>query len=227
MCVCLSVCLSRFYGLYLGYYGSDFDETWWKCWNLDPIDCIKISLRYAARAFSLRAKRVIGQRGKIFFLHFFAFQSISSRLRHIFFSKIFMSAKRKTRASKASVLVRLIVSKFHKKKSFSAIILCMLWKTDSCGRAILSSYFISVALVSLRENDTLKLVQGQLVLHDTVYHILMYCLYVMHVWPNSKVKVHHICLYIHCNMYAITCWFEYKYFIIISDYLNYDKCFSQ
>ena len=37
-----------------------------------------------------------------------------------FFSKIFVSAKRKTRASEASVLVRLIVSKFH-KKSFSAI----------------------------------------------------------------------------------------------------------
>ena len=31
LCVCLSVCgcvcLSRFYGLYLAYYGSDFDQT--------------------------------------------------------------------------------------------------------------------------------------------------------------------------------------------------------
>ena len=26
--VCLSVCLYCFYGLSLGYYGSDFDETW-------------------------------------------------------------------------------------------------------------------------------------------------------------------------------------------------------
>ena len=25
---CVSVCLSRFYGLYLAYYGSDFDQTW-------------------------------------------------------------------------------------------------------------------------------------------------------------------------------------------------------
>ena len=40
--VCLSVCLSRFYGLYLGYYGLDFDQTWWECWNFGPIDCVKI-----------------------------------------------------------------------------------------------------------------------------------------------------------------------------------------
>ena len=26
--VCLSVCLSRFYGIYLAYYGSNFDQTW-------------------------------------------------------------------------------------------------------------------------------------------------------------------------------------------------------
>ena len=30
--LCLSV--SRFYGLYHSWYGSDFDETWWKYWNL-------------------------------------------------------------------------------------------------------------------------------------------------------------------------------------------------
>ena len=42
LCVCVSVCLSRFYGLYLGYYGLDFDQTWWECWNLGPIDCVKI-----------------------------------------------------------------------------------------------------------------------------------------------------------------------------------------
>ena len=43
--VCVSVCqsmwLSHFYGLYLTYYGSDFDQTWWKCWNFGLIDCIK------------------------------------------------------------------------------------------------------------------------------------------------------------------------------------------
>ena len=26
--ICVCVCLSRFYGLYLGYYGSDFDQSW-------------------------------------------------------------------------------------------------------------------------------------------------------------------------------------------------------
>ena len=41
----LSVRLSRFYGFYLGYYGSYFDETWRKCWNLRPIDSIKISFK--------------------------------------------------------------------------------------------------------------------------------------------------------------------------------------
>ena len=35
---------------YLGNYELDFDETWWKCWNVGSIDCIKISLHYAARA---------------------------------------------------------------------------------------------------------------------------------------------------------------------------------
>ena len=49
--VCLSVCmcLSLFYGLYLAYYVSGFDQIWLKYWNLGPIDCSKISLRYAAR----------------------------------------------------------------------------------------------------------------------------------------------------------------------------------
>ena len=41
--VCTCVCLSRFYRLHLATYGSDFDQTWWKCWNFGSIDCIKIS----------------------------------------------------------------------------------------------------------------------------------------------------------------------------------------
>ena len=64
----------------------------------------------------MRAKRVMGQRGKKKF--FFAFLCVSEHFEsietHFFFSKIFMSAKRKARASEASVSVRLIVSKFHK-----------------------------------------------------------------------------------------------------------------
>ena len=40
--VCLCVCLSHFYGFYLGYYGLDFNQTSWECWNLGPIDCVKI-----------------------------------------------------------------------------------------------------------------------------------------------------------------------------------------
>ena len=44
MSVCLSVCPNLMaYKLYLGYYKSDFKETWWIYWNLDPIDCFKIS----------------------------------------------------------------------------------------------------------------------------------------------------------------------------------------
>ena len=31
--VCLCSC-PALGGLYLGYYGSGFDETWWKYWNL-------------------------------------------------------------------------------------------------------------------------------------------------------------------------------------------------
>ena len=43
--VYLSDCLSRSYGMYLGYFEFDYDEIWWKCWNLDPypIDCIRMS----------------------------------------------------------------------------------------------------------------------------------------------------------------------------------------
>ena len=41
--VYVSVCLSCVYSLYLAYNRLDFDQTWWKCWNFGPIDCIKIS----------------------------------------------------------------------------------------------------------------------------------------------------------------------------------------
>ena len=49
--------------------------------------------------YALCANCVISQRGKqiFFFLHFNAFQSISSRLRHTFFSKMLVSVKRKLR----------------------------------------------------------------------------------------------------------------------------------
>ena len=40
--VCLPVLLSRIYGSFLDYYGSNFDETWWKCWDLCTIDCNEI-----------------------------------------------------------------------------------------------------------------------------------------------------------------------------------------
>ena len=32
-----------FVSLYLGSYRTDFDETWWMCWNLGPMDCMEIS----------------------------------------------------------------------------------------------------------------------------------------------------------------------------------------
>ena len=54
------------------------------------------------RKFSWTSRWVKRGKKKFFFLHFYAFQSILSRLRHTFFSNIFVSAKRETRASKAS-----------------------------------------------------------------------------------------------------------------------------
>ena len=58
----------------------------------------------------------MGQRGN-FFLHFYAFQSISSRLRNIFFFETFREREaqnaREQNEQDASVL---IVSKFQKKK---------------------------------------------------------------------------------------------------------------
>ena len=41
--VSISVCLSRFIGLYISNYASDFDKAWWKCWNLGLVDCVRIS----------------------------------------------------------------------------------------------------------------------------------------------------------------------------------------
>ena len=38
--ICVCVCLSRFYGLYLPCYGSDFDQIWLKCWNFSLINFI-------------------------------------------------------------------------------------------------------------------------------------------------------------------------------------------
>ena len=56
---------------------------------------------------------------KIFLLHFYEFQSILSRLRHTFFFEIFCEREARNARERseqyASVLVRLIVSKFHKK----------------------------------------------------------------------------------------------------------------
>ena len=37
LCVCLSVCLSHLSSLYFGYYGSNFYETWRKCWKFGPL----------------------------------------------------------------------------------------------------------------------------------------------------------------------------------------------
>ena len=67
--------------------------------------CVYVStLWYAshARSFEL-ALYVMGVKTFFFFfLHFYAFQNILSRLRHLFFSQIFVSARRKTLTSEAS-----------------------------------------------------------------------------------------------------------------------------
>ena len=49
----LCVCVSRFYDLNLDFYRSDFDETWWKCWNIAPIDCIKFQKKIGSVMTSL------------------------------------------------------------------------------------------------------------------------------------------------------------------------------
>ena len=56
---------------------------------------------HCATPLGLCASRM-GQRGKNFLLHFYAFHSILSGLIHIFLVNIFMSAKRKTCATEAS-----------------------------------------------------------------------------------------------------------------------------
>ena len=43
LCVCVCMCVSNFYGWYLNYYESNFDEILWKCWIIGLIDCSKIS----------------------------------------------------------------------------------------------------------------------------------------------------------------------------------------
>ena len=111
--LCLSVCLSA---LLLKLISR---EIWVGFgWNLVKVLELRSDWLYKnfvvlrRTGFAQRAKRVIGQRGNFFF---FAFLCVSEHFESIethFFSKIFVSAKRKTRAS---VLVRRIVSKFHKK----------------------------------------------------------------------------------------------------------------
>ena len=97
----LSVCLSRFYGLYLAYYMCwIFDHIWWKCWNFGPIDCIKISLRYAARALRYAWSEWVKRVKKNFCISM-RFRGFRVDWHTPFFSKMFMSAKRKMHASKA------------------------------------------------------------------------------------------------------------------------------
>ena len=99
-----SICLSCYQSLYLGNYELDLNETWWKCWNLGPIDCIKIS------------KRVISQRGKHFFCISMRFRAFQVDWDTLFFSENFREREaQNAREQVASVLVRLIVSKLHKK----------------------------------------------------------------------------------------------------------------
>ena len=100
----LSLSLSlRLSCLFLCNYLLDFDETWWKCWNLNPIDCIRILLRYAAQPLRY-ARSVMGQRGNFFFAFLCFSENFGSTETHFFLSKIFVRAKRKTCASEASKL---------------------------------------------------------------------------------------------------------------------------
>ena len=135
----MSVC-PAFYGLYLAYYGSDVDQTWWKCWNFNPIDCIKISLRYAARALR------IGQRGKKIFCISMRFRAFRVDWDTLFFSKIFVSAKRKTLTSEASQMRACWSAWLYQSfiKNYSQLSYCSLEivyavkDCDSCDRALLS-----------------------------------------------------------------------------------------
>ena len=100
--LCVSVCLSRFYGLYLALL---WVESWsnlvkmlqlWSDWLYQNFNALCRS------GFALRMMRVMDQRCKTFSLHFYAFQSMSSRSRHTVFFRKILSAKRKSRSSEAS-----------------------------------------------------------------------------------------------------------------------------
>ena len=43
--VCLSVCVSRFYSLYLRNYWTDVDQTWQSGWKLCFSDCVRFENR--------------------------------------------------------------------------------------------------------------------------------------------------------------------------------------
>ena len=80
------------------------------------------------------------------FLYFYAFQSISSRLRHTFFSKIFVSEKRKTRVSEANKMracwsdwLYQSFIKDHSQLSYCSLEIVYAVKDCDLGGALLSS----------------------------------------------------------------------------------------
>ena len=96
--LCLSVCLSCYQSLYLGNYELDFDETWWKCWKLGLIDCIKISLRYAARALRYARSAYSVKGVKFFFAFLCVSEHFESNETHFFFYRKFSWARSAKRA---------------------------------------------------------------------------------------------------------------------------------
>ena len=78
-------------------------------------------LRFAARALRYATRRVIGHRGKKIFWHFYAFQSILSRLRHTFFFENFREFRATREARNGSKGVKFFFAFLRVSEHFESI----------------------------------------------------------------------------------------------------------
>ena len=98
-CVCVSV--RNYLNAYISETNYNTTVKLGICWKFGPIGCVKISLCFATQALRYVCFARNGSNRLnffFFFLHFYAFQSISSRLRHTFFQKLRASEASKMKA---------------------------------------------------------------------------------------------------------------------------------